>query len=230
MASRVPDIGRSGPIAEVTASELLGVLKAIERRGLLDTVRRVRQQASRILRHAVGLGRTPYDLTEDLRGLLLPPITRHHPGITNPKRLGELLRAMEAYTGAQKIGIALKLTPLLFVRPSELRHAEWGEIDFERAQWRIPAERMKMRAPHIVPLCRQALELLGRLQVLTGAGRYLFPAHRKQLIDFKKEISMVPGRDSNAAQKSFSYKHLADSAFRVTLKVTQQPGRPPDMP
>ena len=206
----LPALG-ARPIAEVTAYELLGVLKAIERRGLLDTVRRVRQQASRILRHAVGLGYIAHDFTEEFRGLFLPPTTRHHPGITNPKRLGELLRALETYTGAQKIAIALKLTPLLFVRPGELRCAEWSEIDFERAQWRIPAERMKMRTPHIVPLCQQALELLAMLEPLTGDGRYLFPA-------YGKPNRPMSGTRLAAALASlgFSSREVTPHGFRAT--------------
>ena len=206
----LPALG-ARPIAAITAHELLAVLKAIERRGLLDTVRRVRQQASRILRHAVGLGYISYDLTQDFRGLLLPPITRHHPGITNPKRLGELLRAMDTYAGSEKIGIALKLSPLLFVRPGELRGAEWAEIDFERAQWRIPADRMKMRTPHIVPLCRQALELLERLKPLTGDGQYLFPA-------CGKPDRPISGTRLAAALASlgFSSREVTPHGFRAT--------------
>jgi integrase len=199
------------PIAKITAYELLGVLKSIESRGLLDTVRRVRQQASRILRHAVGLGYIPYDLTAGFRGLLLPPHPQHRPGITNPKRLGVLLRAVDSYRGAEKIAIALKLTPLLFVRPGELRGAEWDEIDFERAQWRIPAERMKMRTPHLVPLCRQALEFLERLHSLTGDGRYLFPAHGKP------DRTMSGTRLAAAlASLGFSSREVTPHGFRAT--------------
>jgi len=199
------------PIAEVSAYELLGVLKAIESHGLLDTVRRVRQQTSRILRHAVGLGHIPYDLTAGFRGLLMPPQPRHHPGITNPKRLGVLLRAIDGYQGAEKIAIALKLTPLLFARPGELRRAEWNEIDFERAQWRVPAEHMKMRAPHIVPLCRQALELLERLHSLTGDGRYLFPAYRNP------DRTMSGTRLAAAlASLGFSSREVTPHGFRST--------------
>jgi integrase len=143
--------------------------------------------------------------------LLLPPVTRHRPGITNPKRLGALLRAIDGYTRSEKIAIALKLTPLLFVRPGELRGAEWDEIDFERAQWRIPAERMKMRTPHIVPLCRQALELLAKLHALTGDGRYLFPA-------YGKPDRIMSGTRLAAALASlgFSSREVTPHGFRAT--------------
>ena len=122
-----------------------------------------------------------------------------------------LLRAIDGYTRSEKMAIALRLTPLLFVRPGELRDAEWDEIDFERAQWRIPAERMKMRTPHIVSLCRQALELLARLHSLTGDGRYLFPAHGKP------DRTMSGTRLAAAlASLGFSSREVTPHGFRAT--------------
>jgi integrase len=136
------------------------VLKQIELRGLRDTARRAKQRCSRVFRHALGLGHLEWDITEDLRGLLEPPQVRHRPGITDPARLGELLRAIDGYTGREVIGIALKLALLFFVRPGELRKTRWRQFDLPAAQWRIPAECMKARVQHLVPLSRPALEVL----------------------------------------------------------------------
>ena len=166
-------------IDEISAPEVLAVLKDIEHLGLRDTARRAKQFCSRVFRHAVGLGYAPRDITVDLRGLLEPPITQHHPGITDPKRLGELLVAIDCYPGREVGAVALRLAPLLFLRPGELRQARWGQIDGVQALWHIPAERMKKRHPHLAPLSRQALEPLERLRQLSDPGDYLFPAQRK---------------------------------------------------
>jgi integrase len=124
------------------------------------------------------LGYIERDITEDLRGLLEPPQVRHRPGITDPARLGELLRAIDGYTGREVIGIALRLALLFFVRPGELRRARWQQFDLPAAQWRIPAECMKARVQHLVPLARQALELLLKLRTISGDSEYAFPLLR----------------------------------------------------
>jgi integrase len=156
------------PISDIRAHELLMVLKQIELKGLRETARRVKQRCSRVFRHAIGLGYVEWDITEDLRGLLEPPRVRHRAGITDPARLGELLRAIDGYTGREVIGIALKLALLFFVRPGELRKARPQQFDLRAAQWRIPAECMKARVQHLVPLSRQALELLLKLRTISG--------------------------------------------------------------
>jgi integrase len=117
-------------------------------------------------------------VTRDLRGALQSVKEKHHASITEPKKIGELLRAIDGYSGQPVTKCALQLAPLVFVRPTELRHAEWSEIDFDAAEWRIPAEKMKMRAPHIIPLSRQVVEVLRELEPLTGDGKYLFPSLR----------------------------------------------------
>jgi len=166
------------PISDIRAHELLMVLKQIEPKGLRYTARRARQRCSRVFRHAIGLGYIERNITEDLRGLLEPPQVRHRPGITDPARLGELLRAIDGYTGREVIGIALKLALLFFVRPGELRKARWQQFDLPAAQWRIPAECMKARVQHLVPLSRQALELLRKLQSISADSEYVFPSLR----------------------------------------------------
>ena len=166
------------PISEVTAPLLLTVVRRIESRGATETAHRALQSCGQVMRYAVATGRAERDPSADLRGSLPPVNERHHASITEPKKIGELLRAIEGYTGSLATRCALILAPLTFVRPGELRHAEWSEFDLANAEWRIPAEKMKMRAQHIVPLSTQAVAILNELQPLTGAGRYVFPGAR----------------------------------------------------
>jgi integrase len=205
-----PELG-ARPIAGIRPHELLAVLKQSELKGLRYTALRAKQRCGRVFRYAVGLGYIERDITLSLRGLLEPPKIRHRPGITDPRRLGELLDAIEGYAGREVIGIALKLALLFFVRPGELRKARWEQFDFERAQWRIPARCMKARVQHLVPLARQALELLGRLRSLTGNSEYLFPLIRD------------PGRPMHGAALScvleslgFDRKEVTPHGFRAT--------------
>ena len=165
------------PIAEITPPELLAVLRRIEARGAAHTAHRVLQTCGQIFRYAVATGRAIRDQAADLRGALQPTKNGHHAAITNPKAIGPLLRAIDEYKGSHIIRCALRLAPLVFVRPGELRKAEWTEIDFDKAEWNIPAERMKMREPHLVPLSRQSLQILKELHPLTGRGPHLFPSH-----------------------------------------------------
>jgi len=166
------------PIASINAQELLPVLRRIEGRGAVETSHRVHQTCSRIFRYAVVTGRAQRDPAADLRGALAPIKTTHRAAITEPNGLADLLRAIDGYRGHFATTCALRLAPLVFVRPGELRHAEWAEIDLKAAEWRIPAAKMKMRADHIVPLSVQAVEILRELQPLTSRSRYVFPSLR----------------------------------------------------
>jgi integrase len=166
------------PVAEVTPPELLTVLRRVESRGALETAHRIHQVCGLVFRYAVATGRAVSDPCRDLRGALPPANPNHHSAITDSKAVGDLLRAIEGYKGTLPTKCALRLAPLLFVRPGELRHAEWAEIDLDAAEWRIPAEKMKLRRPHIVPLPRQAVAILRELAPLTGLGRYVFPGVR----------------------------------------------------
>lgn len=165
-------------INEITSPDLLVVLRRVEDRGALETAHRINQICGQIFRYAIATGRAERDIAADLRGALPPTRVKHHSSITEPKQVGELIRAINSYGGSFVTAVALKLSPLLFVRPGELRQAEWDEIDFENREWRIPAEKMKMREVHIVPLCTQAIRLLNELKALTGKGKYLFPSNR----------------------------------------------------
>ncbi|OYX67026.1 MAG: integrase [Sphingomonadales bacterium 32-64-17] len=166
------------PISEITAPDLLAVLRRIEAKGNYETARRVLQLAGRIFRYAVATARLPSDPSRDLRGALTAPQPKHYGAIIEPKRAGELLRAIDGYEGQAITKIAMQLSANVFVRPGELRHAEWGEIDLDGGLWIIPAEKMKMRRPHQVPLSRQSVELLKQVQEITGPIGYVFPSIR----------------------------------------------------
>lgn len=166
------------PIADLKAADVLKSVQPIEKRGAIETAHRVKQTIGQVFRYAVATSRAERDPTGDLKGALAKVQPEHHAAITDPAKVAELLRAIDGYDGSFIVKCALRLAPLVFVRPGELRQAEWAEIDFDAALWSIPAERMKMKQPHLVPLSKQALEILRELQALTGDGRYLFPCHR----------------------------------------------------
>ena len=174
-----PHIG-SKPVASLTAADLLPALRAIEGVGFNETAHRCRSLCSRVLRFAVTEGLAPRNVTEDLEGALAPVQTSNRAALTDPKRVGELLRAIEGFRGQPAVLYALRLSALLFPRPGELRRATWAEFDLDAREpiWRVPAERMKMGEPHLVPLSRQSVRLLRELQALTGTGQYLFPSLR----------------------------------------------------
>ena len=172
-------------VGEIKAPQLLQAMRRIEARGAIETAHRALQACGQVFRYAVATGRAERDPTPDLRGALKPVLVRHMAAITDPKRVGELLRAIEGYKGMPITRAALQLAPLVFVRPGELRKAEWVEFDLDAAQWRIPAARMKRTkqeklsgTAHVVPLSRQAVAILRELHPLTGHGRYLFPSPR----------------------------------------------------
>lgn len=172
-----PWIG-SRPIGELIAPEVLAVLRRIESRSVLDTAHRALQNCSAVFRYAVATGRAERDSCADLRGALPPVRATHHAALTDPKAVGELLRSIEGYQGSLVTKCALKLAALVFVRPGELRRAEWAEFDLDAGEWRIPAGKMKARIEHIVPLSRQAIAVLCELRPLTGSGRFVFPSLR----------------------------------------------------
>lgn len=163
------------PIKEITTPELLSVLQRVEDRGAVETARRDMQKCSAIFRHAVITGHTENNVAEALRGVIPPLPKRHHASITDPRQLGQLLRDIEGYQGTHVVRCAFKLSPLVFLRPGELRKGEWAEIDFDRAMWRIPAKRMKMKKDHLIPLSHQAIGVLREIWPLTNDGVYIFP-------------------------------------------------------
>ena len=164
------------PIAEITAPELLAVVRKIESRGALETAHRALGTCGQVLRYAVATGRAQRDPSGDLRGALPPAKGEHFAAVTDPKRVGELLRAINGYQGTLTVQCALRLAPLVFVRPGELRRAQWVDIDLDTAEWRYTVS--KTDTQHIVPLCKQAVAILREVHGLTGGGQYVFPGGR----------------------------------------------------
>ncbi|MCH2160105.1 MAG: integrase arm-type DNA-binding domain-containing protein [Oleiphilaceae bacterium] len=172
-----PDLGKR-PISEITPQELLAVLRKKESEGRHDTAHRVKQTAGQIFRYAVATGRAERDPSRDLDGALTKPKEKHLAAVTTPAEAKKLLIAIDAFEGSKVVEVALKLSPLLFVRPGELRHMEWQEIDLEEKLWSIPAEKMKLREPHLVPLSTQAVALIKEMVPHTGRYQYVFPNAR----------------------------------------------------
>jgi integrase len=172
-----PSIG-ARPVAEITASEVLATLRAVEARGRHETARRLRATLGEVFRYAVATARAENDPTGALKGALTTPTVTHRAAITDPAAFGALLRAIDGYTGAPETKAALELLALTFVRPGELRAAEWCEFDLDAGLWTIAASRTKMRRAHSVPLAPRAVAILRELRKITGGGRFLFPSLR----------------------------------------------------
>jgi integrase len=173
----IPALGHI-PIAEVTPREILTLLRKIESNGKLETAQRVKQKIGQVCRYATIEGMAASDPTSSLRGAIKTPKTRHHAAITEPKAIGALLRAIDGFEGSPVTLAALRLLPLVFVRPGELRHADWSEFDLDEAIWRIAAKRMKMKVAHLVPLSEQAVAILRELYPLTGSSAFVLPGVR----------------------------------------------------
>ena len=213
------------PINEITAPELLTVIRRIESRGAIETARRQLQKCGQIFRYAVACGLAERDPAADLRGALPPTLSKHHASQTDPKAVAELLRAIEGYKGSFVVLSALKLAPLLFVRPGELRHAEWQEIDLDVAEWRIPAVKMKMKEQHIVPLSRQAVAILRELYPLTSSGKYVFPSVRSA-------ARAMSENTINAALRRMGYtkEEMTGHGFRsMASTILHEQGWPSDV-
>ncbi|MDD0838740.1 integrase arm-type DNA-binding domain-containing protein [Curvibacter sp. HBC61] len=208
-----PSIGAS-PITSIGPRDVLAVVRKIEARKAFDTAHRVNQICGQVFRFAVAEGSAERDVTTDLRGALQRAEKTHYAAVTDPSQLGPLLRAIHAYTGYPVASAALKLTPLVFVRPGELRSAEWTEFDLEAAEWRIPGAKMKMKNDHLVPLSRQAVAILQELQPITGHGRYVFPSMRTG-------ERCMSENTVNAALRGMGYSNEVQTAhgFRATART-----------
>ena len=175
-----PRIGKTH-ITRLETRDIMDVVKPLDQRGNYETSRRVLQIINQVFRYAVITGRSKHNIAADLRGALRPRKTVHRAAVLEPEKVGQLLRDIDAYEGYFPLVCALKLAPLVFTRPTELRAAQWKEFDLESGEWRIPAERMKMRRQHLVPLSRQARSILRELQKYSGEGTYLFPSIRTEV-------------------------------------------------
>jgi integrase len=202
------------PVGEVTAPELLHALRKFELRGRYESARRLRGVAGMIFRYAIATGRATRDIAVDLRGALTTPKVTHRAAVTDPNELGALLRVIEGYSGQPTTRLALELSALLFVRPGELRRARWKEIDLEKAIWTVPAETMKMKRPHRVPLSRQAIVIFRELHSMTRTGEYVFPA----VNSFRRPMS---NNTLNAALRRLGYTkdEVSVSGFRATAST-----------
>ena len=184
----LPKLGQR-PIADITAPEVLAMLRVVEGRGALETARRVMQMSGQIFMYAIATGRAERNPVPDLRGALKTPVAKHY-AFLNANELPAYLKKLEAYDGSLQTKLALRFLLLTFVRTTELRAAEWTEIDWDKAEWRIPAARMKMKELHIVPLSRQATGVLRALQQLSGHRQYVFP-NQHNLATFMSENTML---------------------------------------
>ncbi|WP_374089353.1 tyrosine-type recombinase/integrase [Methylomicrobium lacus] len=166
------------PLADIEAPEILAVLRRVEQRGANELAHNVKRTIGQVFRFAIATGRASRNPVPDLQGALKPVVVEHYAAITDPVKIGELLRAVDGYTGELATRCAFRLSFLVMLRPGEVRKAEWEEINIERKEWRIPAHKMKMRDEHIIPLSQQAIEIFEEIRPLTGHGRYVFPSVR----------------------------------------------------
>ena len=189
-------------IAKVTAPELLFLIQRIEKRGALETAHRALGNCGQVFRYAIATGRAERDLSGDLRGALPPAKGEHFAAITEPKQVAEILRAIDGYEGSLTVQCALRLAPLVFVRPGELRKAEWINIDFDKAEWRYMVT--KTDTQHIVPLSQQAVGIFKELQPLTGNGRYVFPGARSKQRPMSDNAILAAMRRMGIAKEEMS--------------------------
>ena len=173
----LPHLGNR-PIADIKAPELLKTLRKIESRGAIETAHRAKRLAGQIFRYAVATGRAEQDPSVDLKDALTQPTRTHFNSITEPAEVGPLIAAINNYQATPTVMSALRLSPLLFCRPGELRHLEWSEVNFAETRIELPAAKMKIKEPHIIPLASQAIAILEELQPITGRGKYVFPSAR----------------------------------------------------
>ena len=211
-ANIYPFVGQMLP-DEISAPILLNLMRRIESKGTIETARRTLSICGQVFRYAIVTGKATRDPTGDLRGALRVPVVKHHASITTPAKVGALLRACEGYEGSRIVRIALLMTAYTFVRQGELRQMEWHEIDIGKAEWRIPAEKMKMKTPHIVPMSTQALGWLEIIRPISGRGRFVFPSSRAPAGDRCMSENTV-----NAAIRALGYtkEEMTAHGFRTT--------------
>ena len=205
------------PIGEIRAPELLATLRRIESRGALDAAHRVRSFCGQIFRYAIATGRAERDPSADLKGALTPHKGKSLAAITEPLEIGKLVRDIASYKGSFVVCCAFKLAPMVFLRPIELAGAEWEHIDLDKAEWRIPADKMKMGRAHIVPLATQAVAILRELHPLTGAGKFVFPSIRNPTThSMAKNTIMAAIRAlgyENGQMTAHGFRHMASTVL-----------------
>ena len=202
------------PVGDINAPELLTVLRRIESRGALDSAHRVSAICGQVFRYAIATGRAQRDPSADLKGALPPHRIRHLAALTDPVKIGKLMRDIDGYSGTLIVRSAFRLAPMVFLRPIELSKAEWAEIDLDKAEWRIPAGKMKMKALHIVPLPTQAVAILRELHPLTGAGKHVFPNARTSTQPMAGNTILAAIRSmgyTSAEMTAHGFRHMAST-------------------
>ncbi len=214
------------PVAEITPPALLDVVRRIEKRGAIETAHRALADCGQVFRYAIATARATSDPTRDLRGALAPTSGEHFAAITDPKRVPDLLRALDSYEGTLTVKCALRLAPLVFVRPGELRNAQWADFDFEAAEWRYLVSKTKTQ--HIVPLAKQSIAILQELQSLTGNGRYVFPGARSEKRPMSENAILAALRSLGIPKEEMSghgframARTLLDEALHVDVHLIE---------
>ncbi len=208
-----PIIG-ARPIADITRGEVIALIRRVEARGVIETADRIKIYCGQIFRYALNLELITLNPVTDMRDVLSKREAGHHAAITDPKILAGLMRAIDDFDGSFIVKCALRIAPLVFVRPGELRHMEWSEIDFETAQWNIPAEKMKMKTAHLVPLCNQAIDVLKELHPLTGNGKFVFPNYRTGDRPMSEVALLAALR-----RMGYSKEEMTPHGFRATART-----------
>ena len=219
----LPTFGKT-PLNKITSGAILMLCRKIEAEGTIETAHRIRQLIGQIFRYAIATGRGETDPTVALRGALTPSKSTHYATITDTEGIRGLMRAIGGYP-YPVLRAALFFSALTFVRPGEVRHAEWKEFDFEEGMWKLPAEKMKMKKPHIVPLSNQLLEILKGLKPLTGSRGWLFPSPRN-------DNRAMSENGVRAALRSLGYENgsMTPHGFRaMAATVLNEKGFPPDV-
>lgn len=201
-------------IAEITRGEVIALIRRVEARGVIETADRIKIYCGQIFRYALNLELIPHNPVTDMRDVLTKRESGHHAAITDPKKLAGLMRAIDDFDGSFMVKCALRIAPLVFARPGELRQMEWSEIDFDTVQWNIPAEKMKMKTPHLVPLSKQVVAVLKELHPLTGNGKYVFPNHRTGERPMSEVALLAALR-----RMGYSKEEMTPHGFRATART-----------
>lgn len=201
-------------IAEITRGEVIALIRRVEARGVIETADRIKIYCGQIFRYALNLELLSINPVTDMRDVLTKRESGHHAAITDPKKLGGLMRAIDDFDGSFTVKCALRIAPLIFARPGELRQMEWSEIDFDTVQWNIPAEKMKMKTAHLVPLSKQVIAVLKELHPLTGNGKYVFPNHRTNDRPMSEVALLAALR-----RMGYSKEEMTPHGFRATART-----------
>ncbi len=211
------------PIAEIAAPELLSVLRKIESRGAIDTAHRAKQIGGQVFRFAIATGRAERDPSRDLQGALAKPIKTHLAAVTEPDELAVILRVLDGYHGTPVVRAAIRLAPLVFVRPGELRNMEWTELNLDEGTWLIPGAKMKSGKDHIVPLAAQSIVIIEEIHPLTSRSRYVFPSARSGHRPMSDNAVLAAFRRMGIPKEELSGHGFRATARTILAEVLEYP-------